>query len=162
MIMEAAMYDLVQMLDSNLIYLDHQVFCDSIIIYVCSKHDEATCPYCGTASSRIHSSYERSFQDLPIQGKKVNVIIDNRKYFCDNPRCHQTTFAEAFGCLKPKSKKSNRLLGEIVKISIEVSSVTASRVLSDGFAKVCKSTVCDILKKNGKSIGQGKRRENMH
>jgi transposase len=156
------MYDLVQMLDRNLIYLDHQVLNNSIIIYVCSKYDEATCPYCGTASSRIHSTYERSFQDLPIQGKTVNVIIDNRKYFCDNPRCPKTTFAETFGCLEPKSKKSIRLMNEIVKVSIEVSSVTASKLLNDGVAKVCKSTICDILKKNGKSIGQGKRRENMH
>jgi len=156
------MYELVQMLDNNLIYLDHQVLNDSIIIYVCSKHDEAKCPYCGTASSRIHSTYERSFQDLPIQGKQVNVIIENRKYFCDNTHCLKTTFAEAFECLKPKSKKSNRLMDEIVKVSIEVSSVTASRLLNDGVAKVCKSTVCEILKKNGKNIGQGKRRENMH
>ncbi|WP_209125552.1 transposase family protein [Alkalihalobacillus sp. BA299] len=33
----------------------------------------------------MHSRYKRSFQDLPIQGKKVLITLSNRKMFCDNP-----------------------------------------------------------------------------
>lgn len=33
---------------------------------------------------RVYSCYEKSFQDLPIMGKKTRVIIENRKIFCDN------------------------------------------------------------------------------
>ena len=28
---------------------------------------EVKCPYCGTLSSKVHSSYEREIQDLPMQ-----------------------------------------------------------------------------------------------
>ena len=156
------MKEIVAMLDENLTYLAHELNDDCIAVKVESSRDEAPCPYCGKTSSRVHGTYERSFQDLPMQGKKVYVSIMNRKYFCDNRDCPNKTFAESFGFLKPKSKKSERLINEIMKLSTEVSSVTASRMLRDGVADVSKSTICDMLKKNGESAGQGKRRENMH
>ena len=156
------MNDLIRMLDENFVYLEHQLFDEYIAIQVESNRDEAPCPYCGAMSCRVHSTYERSFQDLPIQGKKVYVNIINRKYFCDNRDCPNTTFAESFDCLKPKAKKSTRLIDEIMKISVEVSSVAASKMLRDGVADVSKSTICDMLKKNNRSVGQGKRRENLH
>ena len=31
-------------------------------------------PYCGHASSKRHSAYERSFQDLPVMGMKSKTI----------------------------------------------------------------------------------------
>lgn len=156
------MQEMVRLLDDNLTYLEHRLSGDCIIISVESSREEAPCPYCGKASTRVHSTYERSFQDLPMQGKKVYVRITNRKYFCDNRKCPHTTFAESFSFLKPKAKKSERLINEIMKVSLEVSSVSASRMLRDGVADVSKSTICDMLKKNGRSIGQGKRRENLH
>ena len=156
------MRDIIGMLDENLAYVEHNIVGGHIVVLVESNRDEVACPYCGRSSARVHSTYERSFQDLPIQGKKVYVNIINRKYFCENRDCPNTTFAESFGCLKPKAKKSERLINEIMKISVEVSSVAASKMLKDGIADVSKSTICDMLKKNNRSIGQGKRRENLH
>lgn len=105
------------------------------------------CPYCGHASMRVHSRYEKSFQDLPIMGKKTKVIIENRKFFCDNPDCTFTTFAERFDFLKRNGKKTKRLIDKIVDISLNTSSVAASRTLKDGIADVGKSTICNLLKK---------------
>jgi transposase len=132
------------------------------MVLVESNRDEVICPFCGTPSSRVHSTYERGFQDLPIQGKKVYITIINKKYFCGNQDCLNTTFAESFNFLKPKAKKSERLIDEIMKVSVEVSSVSASKMLKDGIADVSKSTICDMIKKNNRSVGQGKRRENLH
>jgi transposase len=156
------MKDIIESLDDNLDYLNHQVLDDYIEVTVCSNREEVTCPFCGQLSSRIHSLYERSFQDLPIQGKKVYVSIVNRKYFCDNEWCSHTTFAESFECLKPKAKKSERLINEIVRVSVEVSSVTASRLLKNGVVDISKSTICNILKKTHRNAGQGKHRKNLH
>ena len=76
------------------------------------------CPYCGSESARIHSRYEKSFQDLPIMGKKTKVVIENRKFFCGNPDCGFTTFAERFDFLAQKGKKTKRLIEKIVDISL--------------------------------------------
>jgi len=156
------MKDIIGMLDEHLTYLEHQIIGDYIMVLVESNREEAACPYCGMPSSRVHSTYKRSFQDLPIQSKKVYITILNRKYFCGNQDCPNTTFAESFDCLKPKAKKSERLIDEIMKVSVEVSSVAASKMLKGGVADVSKSTICDMLKKNNRSVGQGKRRENLH
>jgi hypothetical protein len=41
---------------------------------------------------------------LPIQGKKVEIVIRNRELRCDNPECGHKTFAESFDCLPFKGK----------------------------------------------------------
>ena len=134
-------------LDKNIKYLKHETIGGTIHLHVFSIRKELNCPYCGETSSRVHSRYTRSFQDLPMQDKKLIVVINNRKMFCDNPKCGKTTFAETFEFLRPKGKKSKRLLDKIMDISLNVSSVTASSLLRNGIADVGKSTICNMLKK---------------
>ena len=134
-------------LDKNLKYSNHEIIDGTIYLHVFSIRKELNCPYCGEPSSRVHSRYTRSFQDLPIQDKKLIVVINNKKMFCDNRKCEKTTFAETFEFLPPKGKKSKRLLDKITDISLTVSSVTACSLLRDGIADVGKSTICNMLKK---------------
>lgn len=141
------MDEIVKLLDKNLEYIIHKIIRDTIYINVLSNRDTITCPYCGSPSSKVHSRYERSFQDLPIQGKKVRIILNNRKMFCNNPDCNHTTFAESFDFLKFKAKKTKRLENEIINISMNVSSLTATDFLKESVADVGKSTICNLLKK---------------
>ena len=137
----------VKLLDENLKYIKHKIVDNILKIWVESSKSDVTCPYCGTKSSKVHSHYERSFQDLPMQDKKVIIIINNRKMFCNNQLCNHKTFAETYKFLSPKGKKTKRLEDQIINISMNVSSITASNILSKNIAKVCKSTVCNLLKK---------------
>lgn len=141
------MDEFIKELDPNLDYLEHKITDDEVIIYVSSNRKECHCPYCGSASMRVHSCYEKSFQDLPIMGKKTKIIIENRKFFCDNADCGFTTFAERFDFLEQNGKKTKRLIDRIVDISLNTSSIAASRTLKDGIADVGKSTICNLLKK---------------
>jgi len=99
----------------------------------------------------VHSNYNRSFQDLPIQDKKVTIILRNRKMFCLNPECDKRTFAETFDFLSYKAKKTNRLEKQIIDISINVSSLAAEQILKNSIVNVGKSTICNLLKKRGKN-----------
>ena len=141
------MDEIIKLLDPGLDYISHEIIGDTIVIKVASAKEEAVCPYCGCTSSKKHSVYERSFQDLPIMGMKSRIIISNRKMFCINSECSHTTFAETFHFIKPKAKKSNRLLDKIVGVSLNVSSLNASELLKNGIADVGKSTICNPLKK---------------
>ncbi|WP_367397962.1 transposase family protein [Enterococcus raffinosus] len=105
------------------------------------------CPFCQTPTKKVHSKYERTFQDLPIQGKKVIIILQNRKFLCEEPTCQKTTFAETFECIAPKAKKTRRLEEEIIRLSLNCSSVAASEILSKQTVEVSKSTICNLLKK---------------
>ena len=141
------MDEIIKLLDENLEYIIHKIIGNTIFINVVSNREAVICPYCGNASSKVHSRYERSFQDLPIQGKKVRIILNNRKMFCNNPDCNHTTFAESFDFLKFKAKKTKRLENEIINISMNVSSLAATDFLKESVADVGKSTICNLLKK---------------
>jgi len=141
------MDEIIKLLDKNLEYIIHEIIGDTIFINVVSNRDTVICPYCGIPSSKVHSRYERRFQDLPIQGKKVRFILNNRKMFCNTPDCNHTTFAESFDFLKFKATKTTGLENEIINLSMNVSSLTATDFLKEGVADVGKSTICNLLKK---------------
>lgn len=147
------MNDFIAMLDQNLRYIEHKLKEDKLIIQVASSRNIVMCPYCATTSSKVHSTYHRKFQDLPIMNKKVIIFLNSRKMFCLNPECTHKTFAERFDFLPVKARKTERLIENILKLSANVSSVTASFLLSDSIAIVGKSTICSLLKKNATNDG---------
>ncbi len=74
------MDEFIKELDPNLDYLEHKIIGNEVIIYAASNRKICRCPYCGSESARIHSRYEKSFQDLPIMA---------RPNFPDIPICYQ-------------------------------------------------------------------------
>lgn len=141
------MKNLVALPDKHLRYISHEANEADIIINVRSVSKKAKCPYCGEASKKVHSHYIRKLQDLPIQGKKVRLVLKLKKYFCKNGKCRSKTFAEPFSFFEPNATKTKRLQDEIIKVSLVQSSLSAAKHLRDGIADVGKSTICNLLKK---------------
>ena len=104
------MNEFMKSLDPALNYITHEIHENKINIVVESSRREAVCPYCGKASSRIHSVYQREFQDLPLQDKQVIILLKSRKFFCDNQECNHKTFAERYEFITSKSRKTKRLM----------------------------------------------------
>ncbi|BFN03520.1 hypothetical protein [Clostridium tetani] len=71
--------------------------------------------------------------------------------FCVSENCNHKTFAENFDLLMPKAKKTKRLENEILNLSLNLSSINASKYLSEKIAKISKSTICNLLKKEIKN-----------
>jgi len=141
------MEELIKELDKNL-KLDNCIIEENhIILDVSNSSETATCPFCGKESSYVHSKYTRSFQDLPIQNRKVKMNLVNRKLLCKNPECTHTTFAERFNFIKHKAKKTDRLEEEIYNIAVNVSSLTAAKILNKNTVDIGKSSIFNILKK---------------
>jgi len=141
------MDEFIKLLNENLDYVDHKIIDGVCYITVSSNRKAVNCPFCSKTSLRVHSTYKRTFQDLPIQGHKVIIILLNRKMFCDNPECDHTTFGERFEFLPSKAKKTHRLEDEIIRLSLNCSSTAASEILSKNVVDVGKSTICSLLKK---------------
>jgi transposase len=55
---------------------------------------EAACTACGVVSRRVHSSYQRQLADTASGGQEVLIDLQVRRFFCGNPMCARTTFAE--------------------------------------------------------------------
>jgi DNA-directed RNA polymerase subunit N (RpoN/RPB10) len=55
---------------------------------------EAACTGCGVVSRRVHSSYQRQLADTASGGREVLIDLQVRRFFCRNPACAKTTFAD--------------------------------------------------------------------
>lgn len=89
---------------------------------------------------------------MTIQNKKVEIILTNRKYFCNNLKCSRRTFAGSFDPFQFKGNKTIRLEEQIYNIAVNISSIAAQNYLRENIANVSKSTICTLLKKNKDSI----------
>ena len=88
-----------------------------------------------------------------MKGKKVILLVDTRKMRCMNPDCSHKTFSEKHPFVTAKSKKTNRLIKNILYTSSQLSSLNASKLLKSENITVCKSSICDLLKKNAIHCG---------
>lgn len=75
------MKDFITALDPNYQLDKYHIKNNVAVFYISSKMSEVKCPYCGTLSSKVHSSYEREIQDLSMQNRKVILLVKTRKCF---------------------------------------------------------------------------------
>jgi RNA polymerase sigma factor (sigma-70 family) len=69
---------------------------EKITVIVRSAVQEKACPLCGRYSRRVHSRYVRTITDLPWAGKKVELHLFARRFFCEASLCRRRIFAERF------------------------------------------------------------------
>ena len=134
--------------------LDNYIIKDSEVIFkISSAKLEMRCPYCGELSRKVHSTYQREVQDLPLQNKKTILLVKTRKFICSNPACSKKTFSERLPFVDTKGEKTYRLENSIIYTSTQLSSINASKILRAGGIDVCKSSICSLLKKNAVNCG---------
>jgi hypothetical protein len=75
------------------------------------RADRGVCPRCGQPSGRVHSTYERRLADGPIGGHRVVIQLTVRRFFCGNPGCATTTFAEQVNGLTSRRARRTPPLG---------------------------------------------------
>lgn len=64
---------------------------------------QVTCRTCGHPSSRVHSFYWRTFQDLPSQDRVVTWRVKVRRFRCGH--CPGRIFAERMPGVLPRPKR---------------------------------------------------------
>lgn len=147
--------EFIKILDKDLECTEYKVKPENkqCILFVQSVRRYVNCPYCNTESSKVHSTYQREIQDLPLQNLQVILLLSTRKMFCSNPECKHKTFAERFDFVSIKGKKTERLINRIIDTSMSLSSTEAASLLKGESIAVCKSSICDLLKKNAFDCG---------
>lgn len=105
------------------------------------------CPACGQSTTRVHAYYDRTIQDLPINGKPVYLKIRLRKLLCLNKKCAKKIFAQRVQCARPKSKKTERLETVILRLATHTSLIETSKILKQLGIIASKSSIAELLKK---------------
>lgn len=140
------MKDFITALDPNYQLDKYHIKNNVAVFYISSKMSEVKSPYCGTLSSRyIHLMKE--IQDLPMQNRKVILLVKTRKMFCSNCKCEKKTFSECHPFVENNGKKTVRLVQNILFTSAQLSSVNAAKILKSNSIEVGKSSICSLLKK---------------
>jgi transposase len=102
---------------------------NELLVHVVSQSPRACCPRCGVQASRIHSRYTRHIADLPCAGRHVTLVLTVRKFFCPNPACPRSIFAEQFPDLVPSyARLTNRLREALVSLGLATCGEVASRL----------------------------------
>jgi transposase len=102
---------------------------EALTVLISSTEATGVCPYCGTMATHIHSRSQRRLSDLPVGGYPVKLLVEVRRFFCQNPSCPRKTFAEAFLALARRSaQRSNRLQSTLQHLGLALGAEAGARV----------------------------------
>ena len=83
---------------------------DKIVIDLAAVATSAVCPVCHHTSTRVHSRYRRTLADMPWNRIAVQINVQARKFFCDQPGCCRRIFTEPLPGLAARyARKTIRL-----------------------------------------------------
>ena len=53
-----------------------------LTLTVMSTQEARACPVCGHPSTHVHSRYQRTLADLPVQGLRLRFHLSVRRFYC--------------------------------------------------------------------------------
>ena len=100
-----------------------------VVIWACPGSAGASCPRCGTWSSRVHSRYTRRVADGAAGGRPVVACLTVRRLFCGNPGCAAVTFAEqAEGLTGRYRRRTLPLLDLLTQVALALAGRAGARL----------------------------------
>ncbi|GGQ36106.1 hypothetical protein GCM10010140_77560 [Streptosporangium pseudovulgare] len=72
----------------------------------------ATCPGCGAEPASVHDCHERSVAGVPIDARRVLVMVRIRRLVCPTRGCHQTFRERLPGVLERYQRRTPRLASQ--------------------------------------------------
>jgi transposase len=81
-----------------------------LMLHVTSTQACVPCPLCHVPTPRVHSRYTRRLADLPWGAYHVQLQLQVRKFFCNNPACPRQIFTERLPTVAaPWARRTTRL-----------------------------------------------------
>src|SRR6266496_3523928 len=92
---------------------------DLLTVHVVATSPMKACPLCSEFATHVRSYYTRLVADLPIAGRRVQLLLHVRKFRCDTVACPRKVFAERLGTfLQAWARKTTRLRQAIEAIGL--------------------------------------------
>jgi transposase len=119
----------------------------SVRIQASTRCPEVACPGCGAVSRRVHSRYERRLSDTAAGGQEVMICLAVRRFFCLEPACKKTTFAEQVPGLTVRyGRRSASLTGALQAIALALGGRAGARLSARLAAGVSRTTLIRLLR----------------
>jgi transposase len=102
---------------------------DGVHVSLSTPNEVAVCPACGTPSTRVRSTYERTAADVPCGGQRVTLHVQIRRFMCQHQTCERRIFAEQVPTwLRPRARQTERRREALVTVGLATSGSLAARV----------------------------------
>lgn len=110
--------------------LDRVEITDKLVkLTLASEQTRLPCPDCGQAAPRVHSRYTRTLSDLPWAKRHVQLVVQVRRFFCDNCDCARRTFVEGLtGLAAPRARRNERLADAQRQLGLALGGEAGSRL----------------------------------
>jgi transposase len=123
---------------------------EEVTFVVTSSQPQGRCPICGAATSRVHSRYQRTLQDLPCSGLRMRLRLQVRRFFCANPSCPRQIFAERLPALTEVfARRTNRLREALLAIGWALGGEAGARLCRKQAMPVGAATLLALLRRTG-------------
>jgi transposase len=100
-----------------------------IALMVISTQQHPCCPLCGSSASRVHSYYRRQLTDLSCAGRRVRLLLQVRKFFCDEKTCARKIFTERLTpFIQPWARVTTRFSQAMEQIGLATSGRLGARL----------------------------------
>jgi hypothetical protein len=114
------------------------------------RQARAKCPVCSAYSRRVQSRYARSLSDLPVQGVRVRVRLEVRRFHCGIESCPRKIFCERLPDFAPAyARYSARLTEAFRTLGLALGGQAGSRIAAklavpagDTLLKIVRATPC--------------------
>ncbi|MGH3814016.1 MAG: ISL3 family transposase [Pseudonocardiaceae bacterium] len=119
----------------------------SVRIWAHPRARKAACPGCGGESARVHSRYERRLADAAVAGRRVEICLRVRRFFCDGQDCGVRTFVEQVAGLTARYARRTVLLrGMLESIGLALAGRAGARQATVLGLPVTRSTALRLIR----------------
>jgi transposase len=120
---------------------------DGVTIRAVSVATDVRCPVCGDPTDRGHSRYARTLADLPWAGFAVRLRVQVRRFFCANPACPRTVFAERLdGIAAAHARRTDRQRRDLEAIAVALGGEAGARLAGDLGMPASPDTLLRLLR----------------
>src|SRR2546427_5399364 len=116
----------------------------TLFLTVRSSKKALACPNCAQASVKVHSRYPRTLADVSLMDYAVVLRVQVRRFFCSNPACARTTFADL---VVPHARRTNRQASRLRAIAKELGGRPAARESENVLMPVSRHTMLRLLRR---------------
>ena len=99
------------------------------------------------AARRVHSSYQRRLADTASGGQEVLIDLQVRRFFCGNPGCAKTTFAEQVPGLTTRyGRRTCTLQAVLQAVAMALGGRAGARLTGRLACSVSRSTLLRLIR----------------
>jgi transposase len=113
----------------------------TLILTAGSVQRTRTCPLCAQASSRVHSRYQRSLADLPVQGLRLRFHLRVRRFYCRARDCIRQVFCERLDEFALSSARQTRRLAACLDLIVQALGGRAGARLAERLSLPASATL---------------------